>query len=125
MKTTEESAVKREVVLENEKGWKRPATVYDSIRNSKLPPEDRTIHHLAHDGVELLLAGSGPTARTIMQAFFHLLDNPLAMERLQKELDQAMPDPATTPPYKELEELPWLVSDNFLPISHRIISPLI
>ena len=45
----------------------------------------------------------------MMQACFHLLDNPSFLKQLRKELDQAIPSPSVIPPCKDLEALPLLV----------------
>ena len=57
-----------------------------------------------------MFAAAGTTARVMTTAMFHLHEKPEILRKLQKELDDAIPDPAVIPPVKVLEALPFMVS---------------
>jgi cytochrome P450 len=79
-------------------------------QSSSLPPEEKSVSRLSHEGTELFLAGSGPTSRTLAAALFFLLTHKSALDKLKEEIWSVMPDKGEIPPAKALEELPWLVS---------------
>jgi cytochrome P450 len=88
----------------------KPTTVFQIMQqSSQLPPEEKSVMRLSHEGSELFLAGSGPTSRTMAAALFFLIANPDALARLRQEIWEVMPDINVIPPAKVLEELPWLV----------------
>jgi hypothetical protein len=78
-------------------------------QSSSLPPEEKSVWRLSHEGSELFLAGSGPTSRTLAAAVFFIVSNPFALARLREEIWEVMPDIDVIPPAKVLEVLPWLV----------------
>lgn len=89
----------------------RPKTVFEIMsESSSLPPEEKSVMRLSHEGTELFLAGSGPTSRTMAAAVFFLLENPSVLTELKKEIWSVMPDINIIPPAKILEELPLMVS---------------
>jgi cytochrome P450 len=88
----------------------KPQTVFQTMQqSSSLPPEEKSLSRLSHEGTELFLAGSGPTSRTMAAAVFFLVSNPSALARLREEIWKVMPDFNFIPPASVLEELPWLV----------------
>ncbi|KAI9747366.1 MAG: hypothetical protein M1835_002130, partial [Candelina submexicana] len=84
-------------------------TIFHELLNDKdLPPQEKTIGRLSDEGQTVVFAGSETTANTLSAIHFHLLDNPSKLERLKKELEEAIPDSRTRPTWQSLEQLPYL-----------------
>lgn len=65
---------------------------------------------LLDEAAILLGAGSDSTGVTLMVTAYHLLQNPLARQRLDAELRDAWPVLDEVPPYEILEKLPYLAA---------------
>lgn len=85
-------------------------TIFEEILESSLPPEEKTLDRLMDEGLILIGAGGETTAQTLAVLTFNLLHNPPVLQKLRKELDDAIPDPANMPSWQQLEQLPYLVS---------------
>lgn len=83
-------------------------TLFQELRDSNLPPVEKTVGRLMDEGLILLGAGGETTAQTLAILTYHLLSRPEKLQKLRKELHRAMPDPAQSMPWKELEQLPYL-----------------
>ena len=92
------------------KAAKRFHNLFHALLASSLPQEEKRPERMAHEGFEILLAGSDTTARTMGVAVYHLVANPEAGKRLQDELRSVMPNPKDVVDLSTLESLPWLVS---------------
>ncbi|KAK5703285.1 hypothetical protein LTR97_004234 [Elasticomyces elasticus] len=71
--------------------------LFRAILDSKLPEEDKNYHRIAHEGLEVLLAGSPTTSRVMSRAVFHINDDAAIKARLQEELRRIMPDAGVVP----------------------------
>ncbi|TVY90608.1 Cyrochrome P450 monooxygenase, partial [Lachnellula willkommii] len=85
-----------------------PRTIFQSLLDSNLPPEDKTVERLRQEGQLLLGAGSDTVANTLSITTFHLVDNPEKMLKLARELEKAMPDPNEPAELTLVEQLPYL-----------------
>ncbi|KAF4540590.1 Cytochrome p450 [Lasiodiplodia theobromae] len=83
-------------------------TIFEEILESSLPPEEKTLDRLMDEGLILIGAGGETTAQTLAVLTFNLLHNPPVLQKLRKELDDAIPDPANMPSWQQLEQLPYL-----------------
>lgn len=83
-------------------------TVFDSLIESDLPVEEKSVYRLTGEGIALLSAGTETTSWTLSVTTFHLLNNPSVRARLAAELEKAVPDPLHLPPWSTLEKLPYL-----------------
>ncbi|KAK8066220.1 cytochrome P450 [Apiospora hydei] len=83
-------------------------TIVVSLLRADLPKEEKTLLRLFDETVSLVGAGLEAPARGMNVALFHILNNPPALRTLQKELQEAIPDPDIMPPWEELQQLPWL-----------------
>jgi cytochrome P450 len=83
-------------------------TIFQELRDSDLPPAEKTVQRLMDEGLILIGAGGETTAQTLSVLTFHLLQNPDFLRRLTEELHQAIPDPQNIPPWQKLEQLPLL-----------------
>ena len=84
-------------------------TIFEELRDSDLPPQEKTIERLMDEGFILIGAGGETTAQTLAVVTFHLLNNPETMLELRAELDKIMPDPESSVSWQTLEQLPYLV----------------
>jgi len=80
------------------------------LRDSNLPPQEKTLERLSDEGNILIGAGSETTAQILAVLSYHLISSPDVLKKLQKELETVMPDPYTPVKWQQLEQLPYLVS---------------
>ena len=111
--------IKREAVKAVD-SWKAKEDVQESIfseilESNLLPPNERSVSHLLDEGTTLVAAGVETTARALATTTFYVLTTPGVLQRLRKELIDAMPSPMDTPSWTQLEQLPYLVSLLFKP----------
>lgn len=74
-------------------------------KGEKLGREELTAEALTQ-----LIAGSDTTSNTSCALLFHCLQHPDVIERLQKELDEAIPDVDTVPTFEMVKDLPYVDS---------------
>lgn len=84
------------------------ATIFQALRDSHLPPHEKTDERLMDEGLILVGAGGETTAQTLAVLVFHLLKNPVALSKLTDELRTAIPDRRNHPPWQKLEQMPYL-----------------
>ena len=87
-----------------------PSIIPSYIYNTSLPASSRSGLSLHDTTIMLLAAGFETTGFTLTTATYHLL-SPSSDSHLQKllhELHTAIPNPASIPPWYELEKLPYL-----------------
>lgn len=77
---------------------------YEIRDNPALPPSEKGLTRLEHEGTLLVMAGTESTAESIAIAHFHLLHNASILHRVRAEL-QTVSDSAS---WMELEQLPYL-----------------
>lgn len=97
-------------------------TIFQELRDSNLPPAEKTVQRLMDEGMILIGAGGDTTAHTLTVLVFHLLKNPDTLAKLTKELKEAIPDPQNLPSWTKLEQLPFLRA--VLLEAHRIAAVL-
>ncbi|KAF6817883.1 cytochrome p450 [Colletotrichum plurivorum] len=85
-------------------------TIFHALRDSDLPPEEKTLERLCDEAEILTGAGSETTAQTLARIFFYLKFVPETLERLQDELDRALPSAAQILTWSELQKLPYLTA---------------
>ena len=88
-------------------------TIFQTILSSTLPGEEKRAERMGQEAFIIVVAGSDTISRILTAGTFHLLNNPPVLEKLKKELWEAMPDPYQNADIKVLEELPWLVRGLF------------
>lgn len=85
-------------------------TIFHHLRDSDLPPKEKTLARLCDEGEIFTGAGSETTAQTTTRIMFYLKYVPETLEKLREEIHKAIPDPNVIPAWSELEKLPYLVS---------------
>ena len=61
---------------------------------------------LTAEALTQLIAGSDTTSNTSCSLLFHTVRNPRIVEKLQKELDEALPNSDYIPEYDSVKDLP-------------------
>lgn len=84
-------------------------SIFHEMRDSSLPPHERTLDRLCDEGQILTGAGSETTAQTLAVLTFYLLRDRVSLEKLKAELRTIMPTPKTKVRWAAVEQLPFLV----------------
>ena len=85
--------------------------IFREVLNSDLPPVEKSVDRLWHDGQTFNIAGSETTAWALGILTYHLLTQPDILRRLKEELETVVKDGRTDETSTaELEQLPYLVS---------------
>ncbi|KAI9729021.1 MAG: hypothetical protein M1828_000106 [Chrysothrix sp. TS-e1954] len=82
--------------------------LFERLIESDVEAEDKSSKIMAQIAMEIVAAGGNTTSRILMFATFHVLENVACKERLERELDEAIPDPEALPNLDLLETLSWL-----------------
>lgn len=77
---------------------------HDILSNEKTRPEEKENRYLISEAQTVIGAGTLTTAHILCTLTFHLLDNPLILQKLQNELVTI-----SEPKWQQLEKLPYLV----------------
>lgn len=101
-------------------------TIFHALRDSDLPPHERTVQRLSEEGEIFTGAGSETTAKTLTTILYYLSINPTCLKRLQDELASAEASPNELAPLAQLEQLPYLsaVIQEGLRLSYGITTRL-
>ncbi|KAF8863598.1 cytochrome P450 [Acephala macrosclerotiorum] len=86
-----------------------------SKRSGMIPtfsPKEKSTDHLGQTGQDLIGAGGESTGAALAITTFYLLSTPRALERLRRELEDAMPDKYGQWELSVAEELSYLVSSS-------------
>jgi cytochrome P450 len=85
-------------------------TVFHTLRDSDLPPHEKTVERLVDEAATFTIAGSESTAQCTSKIMFFLKYYPEALEKLRRELRKATSNSDGQIPNIELQKLPYLVS---------------
>ncbi|KAI3321419.1 cytochrome P450 [Xylariaceae sp. AK1471] len=83
-------------------------TVFHTLRDSDLPPHEKTVERFVDEAATFTIAGSESTAQCTSRIMFFLKYYPEALEKLRQELRAAMPSSDGKIPNIELQQLPYL-----------------
>ena len=99
---------KRSSIIGNDKGHDLFSTI---LASDTLDPSDKKAARVAQEGFTSIVAGSETTGRILTTAAYYLLAcRDRVLPRLQQELRLVMSNPDSQASLKDLENLPWLVS---------------
>jgi cytochrome P450 len=87
--------------------------LWQAMLSADLSRPDKTAPRMAEEAMTLLIASGDTGARVLTVALFFIHENPKILQRLREELRRAIPDATDHVPLKELQGLPWLVSNLF------------
>ncbi len=88
---------------------KRP-TVFDSLFDSNLPPQEKSTWRLTSEGAMLMAAGTETVSWTLAVLTFYILSRPEILSKLTEELQTVVSDSRNLPSWSKLERLPLLHS---------------
>ncbi|KAI9054764.1 hypothetical protein LZ554_001913 [Drepanopeziza brunnea f. sp. 'monogermtubi'] len=80
-------------------------SIFHELRDSDLPPNERTLDRLCDEAQSITAAGSETTAKVLTTATYYLLENRGFLKKLKSELTVASPDAKN---WSELKQLPYL-----------------
>ena len=122
-------------------GWivaqsQRTFTITSSVSHFTFPIVDRTqtvpqiddggserrkpsISDILSDGTLAIVAGTDTIKTTLVATFYHLLVNPACYQHLQREVDQAFPNPEDPMDFKKLSEMEYLGACMYVTYPHR------
>lgn len=101
-------------------------TIFHALLASSTHPSDLTDEALTGEAQTIIGAGTMTTASVLKVGTYHVLAEPLVLNKLTTELRKAIPDPAVATPLRELEQLPYLsavISESLrrdYGVSHRL-----
>ena len=95
---------------ENRKESGINGTIFDGILRSGLPQHELSIERLKDEAVSIIGAGIASAEWTSTLACFHIINDHQILDRLKRELKDAIPDPHSPPSLTELERLPFLMA---------------
>ncbi|KAH8705225.1 putative cytochrome P450 [Talaromyces proteolyticus] len=95
------------MMKEHNRGNKASGTIFHTVLDSELPPEEKSAARLLEEGQSVVGAGSETTANTLTIITFYLSSNKTILRKLRTELESL---PAETPMLPQLEKLPYLTA---------------
>lgn len=96
--------------LKEQKEKGKATSLFEAMRDSDLPPEEKTLQRFVDESQTWIAAGTETVAKVLYTITTHLLADKSKADTLRKELKQAMATPQTHLPTAMLEQLPYLVS---------------
>ncbi|KAG4032396.1 hypothetical protein MFRU_007g02990 [Monilinia fructicola] len=96
--------------IDNSAGINKGNTIFGSLLQSDLPPEQKSIQRMTEEATSLFAAGTETVSWALTVITFHLLSNPEMLEKLTVELNGAMDTSGQLPSWATLEHLPYLSS---------------
>ncbi|TVY92481.1 Cyrochrome P450 monooxygenase [Lachnellula willkommii] len=85
-------------------------TLFHELLEGDVPASEKNIDRLVQEAQVVVSAGTETTSWCLSVITFNLLSNPAILERLRKELGEAIPDPDKAVPVEKIEQLPYLTA---------------
>ncbi|KAK4497348.1 hypothetical protein PRZ48_011799 [Zasmidium cellare] len=92
----------------NGESEKNQHSIFHTLRDSDIPPQEKTLRRLSDEGEIFTGAGSETTAKASTTILYYLITYPECLAKLKEELRNAMPDPSILVSWTQLEQLPYL-----------------
>ena len=86
--------------------------IFDAMTGPGVPEVEKSLDRLEDEGALLLGAGTETTARALAVSMFHVISNKKIGMKLRDALRTVMVSPLSKASWLELEQLPYLVSDD-------------
>ncbi|KAK0390740.1 hypothetical protein NLU13_0243 [Sarocladium strictum] len=83
-------------------------TIFHTLRDSDLPPHEKTLQRLCDEGEIMTGAGSETTAQTLTRIMFYICQVPDTLDKMRHELARIMTIHGGIPDIAELQALPYL-----------------
>ncbi|KAL3429166.1 cytochrome P450 [Aspergillus tetrazonus] len=101
-------------------------TVFTSLLQSNLPPQEKTFGRMTSEGISLFAAGTATVSWALTVATYHLLTRPAILQRLTAEVSDLVNSSSCTAKvnWSALERLPYLgaVIQEVLRLSYGVAS---
>ncbi|KXX82892.1 Trichodiene oxygenase [Madurella mycetomatis] len=91
-----------------DKGIDDGRTVFGSVLQSDLPPNEKTLQRLVEEGFSLFVAGTETVSWALTVVTYHLLTKPAILEKLTTEVRSVVDSSGQLPHWAALEKLPYL-----------------
>ena len=104
----------KEMMQMHKTGNKPDGTIFQTLLDSDLPPEEKSAARLQDEGQSVVGAGSETTARTLTVISFYLLQDKAKLQRLREELGSLAHARGERNILSRLEQLPYLVRSGSL-----------
>lgn len=88
---------------------KAEGSIFQTVLDSDLPPEEKTADRLQAEAQIVIGAGTETTAKSLAMISFYVNEDPAKRQRLRDEIETAGPEPDGTFSLAKLEKLPYLV----------------
>jgi Cytochrome P450 len=85
-------------------------TIFKEVLDSNLPPKEKTVDRMRHEGVMLVSAAIHTTKWVLSIAMVHVLQSPNILQMLKNELFEAWPNVDDPPTFQQLEQMPYLTA---------------
>jgi cytochrome P450 len=95
---------------DGEKERTKATSLFEAMRDSDLPPEEKTLQRFVDESQTWIAAGTETVAKVLYTITTHLLADKSKAEALRKELRQALIKPTSHLSTATLEQMPYLVS---------------
>lgn len=99
----------RPILDKTDSSDEKKRTIFHALRDSDLPPEERSLERLVDEAEAFTGAGSETTAQTLTRLMFYLKQEPRTLQKLRQELDPVFAASSTPPTWSQLQKLPYLV----------------
>jgi len=93
---------------DKEAGIANEKTVFGSLIESNLPPEEKSVQRLGDEAIALFVAATETISWALSVITYHVLANPEILEKLTAEVSQVVNDNGELPSWAGLEKLPYL-----------------
>ena len=104
-----ESQVRSILSHTDDTGTEGHPTVFHSLRDDPdLPLSEKSLSRLVMEAQSLIGAGTLTSTHMLSITTYHILANPPILSKLLEELEEVIPDIATSCPLQILEQLPYL-----------------
>jgi len=114
-----------EMLENNRRGNKADGTIFQTMLDSDLPPEEKSPARLQDEGQSIVGAGSETTARSLTILSFYFTQNPTKLDRVRQELKTVL-RPEGEGWLPQLEKLPYLTAciQESLRLNHGVMGRL-
>lgn len=87
---------------------KEGRTIFGSLLESDLPPNEKSVQRLTDEATSLFAAGTETISWALAVITYHILSKPELLEKLTAEVTQVVDSSGELPSWAALEQLPYL-----------------
>lgn len=83
-------------------------TIFVSLLESDLPPNEKSVQRLTDEATSLFVAGTETISWALVVITYHIISKPELLEKLTAEVTQVVDSSRELPPWAALEQLPYI-----------------